>query len=212
MGAAGDPLGSGLVSNLAHPGGNVTGLSLMAPDLGGKRLQMLQELLPSLSRVAVLWNAANPYSGLLFKETQDAGKSLGIQIQSLEVRRPNDFDRAFEAVIPEQTNALVTVEDPLTIDNRKQIAEFAIKTRLPTMNGFDDFVRAGGLMSYGAQIADLLRRSAVYVDKILKGERAGDLPVEQPTKFELIINLKTAKALGLDMPHSLLARADEVIE
>ena len=150
MGAAGDPLGSRLVASLAHPGGNVTGLSLMAPDLGGKRLQMLRELLPSLSRVAVLWNAGNPYSALLFKETQDAGKSLGIRIQSLEVRGPNDFDRAFEAAIQEHVDALITVEDPLTIDYRKQIAEFAIKSRLPTMNGFNEFVAAGGLMSYGA--------------------------------------------------------------
>jgi putative ABC transport system substrate-binding protein len=212
MAAAGDPLGSGLVASLAHPGGNVTGLSLMAPDLGGKRLQMLRELLPALSRVAVLWNAGNPYSALVFKETQDAGKTLGIEIQNLEVRAPNDFDRVFEAAIQKRADALATVEDPLTIDYRKQISEFATKSQLPTMNGVKEFVVVGGLMSYGAQIADLLRRSAGYVDKILKGEKPGDLPVEQPTKFEFVINLKTAKALGLTIPTTLLARADEVIE
>jgi putative tryptophan/tyrosine transport system substrate-binding protein len=210
--AAGDPLGSGLVVSLAHPGGNVTGLSLMAPDLGAKRLQMLKELLPAVSRVAVLWNAANPYSALVFKQTQDAGQSLGIQIQSVEVRDPNDFDGAFAAALGQHTDALITVEDPLTGDYRKQIAEFAIKSRLPTMHGLSLYVADGGLMSYGANLADLLRRSAGYVDRILKGEKPADMPVEQPTKFDFVINLKTAKALGLEIPPSLLARADEVIE
>src|SRR4029077_11396228 len=212
MAAAGDPLGSGLVASLAHPGGNVTGLSLMVPDLGGKRLQMLKELLPAVSHVAVLWNAANPYPALVFKQTQNAGQSLGIQIQSTAVRDPNDFDDAFAAAIVGHADAVITVEDPLTVNYRKQIADFAIKSRLPTMHGIKEFIVVGGLMSYGAHIADLFRRSARYVDRILKGEKPADMPVEQPTKFEFVINLKTAKTLGLDVPATLLARADEVIE
>ena len=162
MAAAGDPLGSGLVASLAHPGGNVTGLSLMVPDLGGKRLQMLKELLPAVSHVAVLWNAANPYPALVFKQTQDAGQS---QIQSAAVRDPNDFDDAFAAAIGGHADGLITVEDPLTVNYRKQIADFAIKSRLPTMHGDKEFVVVGGLMSYGANIPDLFKRSAGYVDK-----------------------------------------------
>jgi putative ABC transport system substrate-binding protein len=212
MAAAGDPLGSGLVASLAHPGGNVTGLSLMVPDLGGKRLQMLKELLPAVSHVAVLWNAANPYPALVFKQTQDAGQSLGIQIQSAAVRNPNDFDDAFAAAIGGHADALITVEDPLTVNYRKQIADFAIKSRLPTMHGDKEFIVVGGLVSYGANISDLFRRSAGYVDRILKGGKPADMPVQQPTKFEFVINLKTAKAIGLDVPATLLARADEVIE
>lgn len=212
MTAAGDPVGSGLVPNLARPGGNVTGLSLMVPDLGGKRLELLKELLPRMSRVAVLWNAANPYPALVFKETERAAQTLGIKVQSLEVQEPNDFGNAFEAAERHQPDALIMVEDPLTIDFRKQIADFALTHRLPAMNGFRQFVDAGGLMAYGASLSDLLRRAAGYVDKILRGAKPSDLPVEQPTKFELIINLKTAKALGIEIPPMLLARADELIE
>ena len=212
MTAAGDPVGSGLVPNLARPGGNVTGLSLMVPDLGGKRLELLKELLPRMSRVAVLWNAANPYPALVFKETERAAQTLGIAVQSLEVQEPNDFGHAFEAAERHQPDALIMVEDPLTIDFRKQIADFALTHRLPAMNGFRQFVDAGGLMAYGASLSDLLRRAAGYVDKILRGAKPSDLPVEQPTKFELIINLKTAKALGIENPPMLLARADELIE
>jgi putative ABC transport system substrate-binding protein len=212
MTAAGDPVGSGLVPNLARPGGNVTGLSLMVPDLGGKRLELLKELLPRMSRVAVLWNAANPYPALVFKETERAAQTLGIEVQSLEVQEPNDFGNAFEAAERHQPDALIMVEDPLTIDFRKQIADFALTHRLPAMNGFRQFVDAGGLMAYGASLSDLLRRAAGYVDKILRGAKPSDLPVEQPTKFELVINLKTAKALGIEIPPMLLARADEVIE
>ena len=212
MTAAGDPVGSGLVPSLARPGGNVTGLSLMVPDLGGKRLELLKELLPRMSRVAVLWNAANPYPALVFKETERAAQTLGIEVQSLEVREPNDFGHAFEAAERHQPDALIMVEDPLTIDFRKQIADFALTHRLPAMNGFRQFVDAGGLMAYGASLSDLLRRAAGYVDKILRGAKPSDLPVEQPTKFELIINLKTAKALGIENPPMLLARADELIE
>jgi putative tryptophan/tyrosine transport system substrate-binding protein len=212
MTAAGDPLGSGLVASLARPGGNVTGMSLMAPDLGGKRLELLKELSPRLARVAVLWNAANPYPARVFRETQSASRTLGIEVQSLEVRSANDFDGAFETARKQRPDALITVEDPLTYDYRKRIADFAVANRLPSLYGFREFAIAGGLMSYGANIADLVRRAAGYVDKLLKGAKPADLPVEQPTTFELIINLRTARALGLQVPPTLLARADEIIE
>jgi putative ABC transport system substrate-binding protein len=210
--AAGDPLGSGLVASLARPGGNVTGMSLMAPDLGGKRLELLKEVLPRLSRVAVLWNAANPYSALVFKATQAAGQTLGVEVQSLEVRGPDDLDAAFEAARKQRPAALVTVEDPLTVSHRKRIADFASEQQLPSLYGARQFVTAGGLISYGASLPDLFRRAAYYVDKIFKGATPGDLPVQQPTKFELVVNLRTAKALGLQIPDKLLALADEVIE
>jgi ABC-type uncharacterized transport system substrate-binding protein len=212
MTAAGDPLGSGLVASLARPGGNVTGMSLMAPELGGKRLELLKELLPRLARVAVLWNAANPYAALVFKETQTAGRALGIEVQSLEVRSPDDFNGAFETVRREHPDALITVEDPLSFNHRKLIADFAARQLLPTLHGFKEDVAAGALMSYGASLADLSRRAAGYVDKILRGAKPADLPVQQPTKFDLVINLTTGKALGLSVPPTLLARADEVIE
>ena len=212
MTAAGDPLGSGLVASLARPGGNVTGMSLMAPDLGGKRLELLKEVLPRLARVAVLWNAANPYSALVFKETQAAGRTLGIAVQSLEVRVPDDFDGALEAARRQRPDALITVEDPLTVSQRKRIADFAAGQQLPSLHGVREFATAGGLMSYGASLADLFRRAAGYVDKILRGAKPADLPVQQPSKFELVINLKTAKALGLSVPNTLLVAADEVIE
>jgi putative ABC transport system substrate-binding protein len=212
MAASGDPLGSGLVASLARPGGNVTGMSLMAPDLGGKRLELLKELLPRLARVAVLWNAANPYPQIVFKETQDAGRTLGIAVQSLELRGPDDFEGAFEAARKQRPDAMITVEDPLTFTYRKRIADFATGQQLPSLHGLREFVAAGGLISYGANIADLYRGAAGYVDKILKGAKPADLPVQQPTKFDLVINLTTAKALRLEVPPSLLTRADEVIE
>jgi putative ABC transport system substrate-binding protein len=212
MTAAGDPLGSGLVASLAQPGGNVTGMSLMAPDLGGKRLELLKEMLPRLSHVAVLWNAANPYSALVFKETQAAGQKLGIQVQSLEVRGPDDFDRAFETARRQRPDALITVEDPLTFTYRKRIADTALDEQLPSLHGLREFVEAGGLISYGANLADLFRRAAGYVDKLLKGAKPADLPVQQPTKFEMVINLKTAKTLGLTVPLIMQMTADEAIE
>jgi len=184
----------------------------MAPDLGGKRLQLLKELLPEISRVAVLWNAANPYSALVFKESVGAARTLGVELQSLEIREPPDLDAALEAATGRHADALVAVEDPLTSDLRKKVAEFAIDHRLPTISGLRVFADSGALMSYGADLADIIRRSVVYVDKILKGAKPSDLPVEQPTKFELVINLKTAKLLGLTVPPLLLARADEIIE
>ena len=212
MTAAGDPLGSGLVASLARPGGNVTGMSLMAPDLGAKRLELLKEVLPRLSRVAVLWNADNPYSALVFKETKTGGQILGIEVQSLDVRTPDDFDGTFEVARRQRPDALITVEDPLTVDQRKRIADFALGQQLPSLHGVREFVAAGGLMSYGASLADLFRRAAGYVDKVLRGAQPADLPVQQPTKFEFVINLKTASALGLQIPDKLVALADEVIE
>ena len=209
---AGDPLGTGLVDSLARPGGNVTGMSLMAPDIAGKRLEQLKELLPRLARVSVLWNAANPYPALVLKQVQAAGSILGIEVQSLEVRNPDDFDGAFETVRRQHPDAFMTIEDPLTFNHRNRIADFAVGQQLPSLSGMSEFVAAGGLMSYGSNQADLLHRAAGYVDKILKGAKPADLPVQQPSKFELVINLKTAKALGITIPPSLFARADEVIE
>lgn len=184
----------------------------MAPDLGGKRLEILRDMLPALSRVAILWNTTNPYPALVFRETESAGQKLGVDIESVEVRTRDDFGGALETSLLRAPGALITVEDPLTMDYRNQIIEFAAKNRLPVMYGLREFVDAGGLMSYGANLPDQHRRAAVYVDKILRGANPGDLPVEQPTKFELVINLKTANALGLVIAPALLARADEVIE
>jgi len=212
MGAAGDPLGSGLVSNLAHPGGNVTGNSMMVPELGGKRLELMKELLPSLTRAAIFWNAANPYSANVYRTTRDAANALSVALQSLELRKPEDFDAASQAALRERAGALLVVEDPLTFDLCAQIAKFAADHRLPAIYGLKFYVQAGGLMSYGASFADLQRRAVVYVDKILKGAKPGDLPVEQPRKFELIVSLKAARGIDLKIPASLLARADEMIE
>jgi putative ABC transport system substrate-binding protein len=212
MAASGDPLGSGLVGSLARPGGNVTGMSLMVPDLGGKRLELLKEMLPRLARVAVLWNAANPYPAIVFKETQTASKKLAIEVQSLEIRVAEDFDGAFEVTRTQRPDALLTVEDPLTFSHQQRIADFALANQLPSLHGVREFAVAGGLMSYGANVADVYRRAASYVDKILKGANPADLPVQQPTRFELVINLQTAKKLGLTVSSLLLARADEVIE
>ena len=212
MTSAGDPLGSGLVDSLARPDGNVTGMSIMGPDLGGKRLELLKELLPRIARVAVLRNAATPNTAIVLKETQAAARTFGIEVQSLEVRSLDDFDGAFEAAIKQRPDALITVEDPLTVTYQKRIADFAVANQLPSLQGFSEDVKAGALISYGANAADLIRRAAGYVDKILKGANPADLPVQQPAKFDLVINRKTAKALGLEVPPTLLARADEVIE
>jgi len=212
MTAAGDPVGSGLVTSLARPGGNVTGLSARSPELAGKRLQILKEVVPGLARVAVLWNATNPYAALVVRETEAAARTLGVQVQFLEVRGPDDFGNALPAAIRGRPDALILVEDPLTFRYRMQVADFAVRHRLPTTYGYREFAEAGGLMTLGPNLADMYRRAASYVDKILKGAKPGDLPVEQPTKFELVINLRTAKALGLTIPQSLLLRADQVIE
>ncbi len=210
--STGDPVGSGIASSLARPGGNTTGLTIDSPELAGKRLQLLKEIIPGLTRVAVLWNAANPYAAVVLRETRDAARSLGVQIESIEVRSPLDFDSAFGAVIKGNSNGLIVVEDPLTYVVLTRIVNFATTNGLPAMYGMKEFVSAGGLIAYGPDYQDLLRRAATYVDKILKGARPGDLPIEQPTKFGLVINLKTAKTLGLTIPQSLLLRADEVIQ
>jgi len=197
---------------LARPGGNVTGMSLMAPDLGGKRLEILKEIVPALSRVAVLWNGANPYPALVYRQTENAARQLGIEVHSFEVRVPGDLEVALETVIRQRPDALITVEDPLMLTHRNRISELAIINRLPSLFGLREYVEAGGLIAYGADLGDLNRRAAVYVDKILKGVRPSDLPVQQPTKFQLVVNLKTAKAVNIEIPPTLLARADEVIE
>jgi putative tryptophan/tyrosine transport system substrate-binding protein len=184
----------------------------MAPDIGGKRLELLKELRPGISRVAILWNASNPYSALVVRETTAAAGTLDLELQSFEVTGPDDLEGVLERARRYQPNALIVVEDPLTISLQKQITDFAGTNRLPAIYGLREFVQNGGLMAYGASLSDLRQRAASYVDKILKGAKPADLPIQQPTKFELIINLKTARALGLEVPQMLLARADEVIE
>jgi len=212
MVAAGDPVASGLVESLARPGGNITGLSQMASEVAGKRLELLKEVVPKLSRVAVLWNPQGTTSPLSWKELQLPARQLGVQLHSLEVRSPNEFGKAFEDATKTRAGALAITPDPLFLTNLKRIADFAAKSRLPSMFHLREFVDSGGLMTYGPDRTDMFRRAATYVDKILKGAKPSDLPIEQPTKFELVINLKTAKALGLTIPQSLLLQADEVIQ
>jgi putative ABC transport system substrate-binding protein len=207
-----DPVATGFVSSLARPGGNVTGLSTMSPELAAKRLELLREAVPGLSRVAIMWNTNVPGNLLEYKEAGDAARSMRLQLQSVEVSSVDDFERAFSALKTGGAEALIVAGSGLTSTNAGQIANLAMKHRLPSMVSSRDRVDAGGLIAYGPNLAELWRRAATYVDKILKGAKPGDLPVEQPTKFELIINLKTAKALGLTIPPSLLRRADEVIQ
>ena len=209
-----DPLASGLVTNLAHPGGNVTGLSSMTTELYSKRLQLLKETIPRLTRVAVLWNPETPISQMQAKMVEDlnaAARALSIELKFVEARTLEEFDPAFSAVSRTQAQALFVHENPLYYVRRITLAKLATKARLPGISMTRVYVDAGGLMSYGASMQDQLRRAAEYVDKILKGAKPGDLPIEQPTKFELVVNLKTAKALGITMPQSILLRADEVI-
>jgi ABC-type uncharacterized transport system substrate-binding protein len=212
MAVSSDPVGIGYVASLARPGGNITGLSFMLTEVSGKRLELLQEAVPKLSHVAVLWNPAVPSSTLGFKETQTAAHALGLPLQSLEVRGPDEFDQAFAAMTREHADALVVLSNPLFFGHRRQLAELAVKHRLPAIFLFREYVEAGGLMAYGANLNAMYRRAAYYVDRILKGTKPADLPVEQPTKFELVINLKTAKALEIAVPPSLLLLADEVIQ
>jgi putative ABC transport system substrate-binding protein len=211
MVAAADPVASGLVESLARPGGNVTGSTQMISELGGKRLRLLTEMVPKLSRVAVLWNSQSSSSTLYWNELQLPARQLGLQLHSMEVRSSNDFDRVFEDAIRARAGALVVTGAPV-IANEELMADLAAKSRLPSISHAAEFANAGGLVSYGPDRVDLYRRAAAYVDKILKGARPGDLPVERPTKFELVINLKTAKALGLTIPESVLLHADEVIQ
>jgi putative ABC transport system substrate-binding protein len=211
VGASADPVGLGLVASLARPGGNITGTSLMAPELGSKRLELLKETVPKISRVAVLWHPRGA-GRLEWQQTEAAARRLGVTLQSYEVRNADDVARALEAMTKKRPDAVIMFFDPLTSGYRVIISDFALKHRLPTIFGAREFAAAGGLMSYGPNIPELFRRAAVYVDKILKGAKPRDLPIEQPTKFELIVNLKTAKALGLTIPPSVLIRADEVVQ
>jgi ABC-type uncharacterized transport system substrate-binding protein len=205
-----DPVELGLVASLGHPGGNITGLSYSAADLGGKRLERLRELVPKLRRVAVLSHPETPSTPKQLEEVEVAARALGIQLQPVPVRSPHDFESAFKAV--SGADGLMPLDVAFFTTHRARLVELAVTSRLPVVYGNREMVEAGGLMSYGVDFADLYRRAATYVDKILKGAKPGDLPVEQPTKFELVINLKTAKALGLTLPPSLLARADQLIQ
>ena len=207
-----DPVASGLVASLARPGGNITGLTNISSDLSGKQLELLKESVPGATRVAVLWNPANPAAALQLKETEAAARSLKVQLQLQEVRDPKDLDTAFSAMTRGRPNALFVLADPMLSTYRSRIADLAVRGRLPTIYWLRSFTDAGGLMSYGPSNADLNRRAATYVDKILKGTKPADLPVEQPTKFEFVINLKTAKQIGLTIPPNVLARADRVIK
>jgi len=209
---AGDPVGSGLVASLAHPGGNITGLSMLNTELGGKRIELLREIVPSLSRVYVLWNGSNDGNLLIKKYSEKAAYGFKIDIRSLDVRSRGDLERVMPAISDGPKNALSVVEEPLTFDNRALIFAAALKHHLPSIFGLKEYVEDGGLISYGISLPDLYRRAAWYVDKILKGAKPADLPVEQPSKFELAINLKTAKQIGLTIPPNVLARADKVIK
>jgi putative ABC transport system substrate-binding protein len=212
LAAAGDPIAGGLVKNLARPGGNITGLTQMAPELAGKRLELLKEVVPKLTRVGVLWNPKGTTSPLAWKESQLPARALGLQLQSMEARSPNDFAKALDDAVRAGAGALAIVPDPLFAGNLKRIADLAVKRRLPSIFHLREFADQGGLMAYGPDRADMFRRAATYVDKILKGARPSELPIEQPAKFELVVNLRTAKALGLTIPPSLLLRADHVVE
>jgi ABC-type uncharacterized transport system substrate-binding protein len=212
MANVGDPVGAGLVVSLSRPGGNITGLSLLATELSAKRLEILKVALPGLARVAIVGNPTNASVQLKVKETASAARQLGLQLQSLEARVPSDLEPQIQAAARGRAEALVTAHDQFLSSQRSQIVALAMRHRLPVASEFGEFAEAGSLCSYGPSLTDLARRTAMYVDKILKGARPADLPVEEPTKFELVINLKTAKALGLTIPPSLLARADQVIE
>ncbi len=206
-----DPLGGGLVPSLARPGGNVTGLSVMA-ELVGKQLEVLKEVVPKLSRVAVLWNPANPGSAPQLREAEVAARTLALRLQTLEARVPQEIDSAFAAMTREQAGGLVILADAIFTNQVRQIAELAMKSRLPSIYGLREYVEAGGLMVYSPNTLELERRAATYVDKILKGAKPAALPIQQPTTFDFVLNLKTAKVLGLTIPRSVLLRADQVIE
>ena len=210
--AVGEPVKVGLVTNLARPDGNITGLSLLTTDLSGKRLELLREFVPKLARVGVLKNPDNAVSAVFLEETQVAARKLGIELRASDARNPEQIDRAFEAATARRDDAMIVFDDPAVWSHRTRVVEHAARRKIPLMYGLRDFVDAGGLVSYGPDRPDQYRRTAIFVDKILKGAKPADLPVERPTKFELIFNQKTAKALGLEVPTSLLLRADEIIE
>jgi len=211
MAVTADPVGSGFVASLARPGGNITGLTSLSQDLSGKRLELLKETVPRLTRVGILWNSGNPDNATQLREAESAATALGVQLQPVEVKSSNDFDKAFSGITKGRSGALYALGDSLIATNRKRIVDFAAKSRLASMFSTRQAVEAGGLMAYGTNFLDLFRRTAIYVDKILKGAKPADLPVEQPTKFELVINLKTAKQIGLTIPPNVLVRADKVI-
>ena len=212
IGAGGDPVGAGLVSSLARPGGNITGLSLLAPELSAKRLDLFKQAMPRLARAAVLWNTANAGMVLRFRETESASRALGVAIDSVGVQGPGDFETAFTTISKHRPDALLVLADTVTVAHRRRAIEFAAANRLPAIYESKQFTDDGGLMSYGLSMPDHFSRAAFFVDKIIRGAKPADLPVEQPTKFELVINLKTAKALGLTIPQSILIRADEIIQ
>ena len=210
-----DPVGDGLVASLAQPRGNITGLAFLGPELVPKRLELLKEAVPKVSRVAALWHAggySEPTTRDMVKRTEAAARTLGVQLQLVGVRGPDELDRAFSTMTRERADALIVFPSPMLFNERRRIVDLALQHRLASISVGSQFVELGGLIAYGPSIPDLVRRAATYVDKILKGAKPADLPVEQPTKFELAINLKTAKALGLKIPESLLLRADEVIQ
>ena len=207
-----DPVGSGFIASLARPGGNITGLSALSPELSGKQLELLKEIIPKLSRVAILGNSNEPANPKTLKEIELAAGALGVQVQPLDALGPKDIETALRAATKARVDALVVLASPVLNDQRAKVANLALKSRLPAIYFRQEFVEAGGLMSYGTSFTDLSRRAAVYVDKIFKGTKPADLPVEQPTKFELVINLKTAKQVGLTIPPNVLTRADRVIK
>ena len=212
MAVAVDPVATGLVASLARPGGNITGLSMMAPELIGIQMQLLKELVPTVSRVALLWNPTNASNASQLRHAQDVARALEVRLQPLEARGPSEIESAFAAMTRERADAVIVFVDSTLVHHRTRIAELAAQSRLPAVYGLADHAEAGGLMAYGPNVTDMYRRAATYVDKILKGAKPADLPVEQPTKFDLVINLKTAKELGLTMPPSLLFQADKVFQ
>jgi ABC-type uncharacterized transport system substrate-binding protein len=207
-----DPLATGLVESLARPGGNVTGLTSLAPELGGKRLELLKETLPKLSRVAFLYNPADPSNVVELEQLRGPAAALGVTVRVVEARGPNEIEEAFSVIIRERPEGLTTAAGAVNNNNQRRIVDLAAKSRLPAIYHLSEFVDSGGLMSYGPNLGDMYRRAAYFVDRILKGAKPADLPVEQPTKFELVINFKTAKALGLTIPPVVLMRANRVIK
>ena len=207
----GDPVGSGLVASLAKPGGNMTGLSSATPDIVGKQVQVLKEAIPAVSNLAFLSNPAVPAGAIALKEVESAARSIGARVHVVGVRDPGDFEAALASIVKDHA-AIIVFPDPLTFTHRRRLMDLALQHRLAVVSGSKEFVEAGGLLAYGPSFADMFRRAAVYVDKILRGMKAADLPVEQPTTFELVINMKTAKALGVTIPPSMLTRADQLIE
>jgi putative ABC transport system substrate-binding protein len=212
MSFSGDPVGTGLVPNLSRPGGNLTGLSFMSPDLSAKRVEVLAEAFPAVRRLATLWNPKDPVYALELERTEKAARELGITLLPVSVSVASDFEAAFREIVAGGADALVVFAHALTIANSRSLIEIANRQRFPTMYGLREYVLEGGLMAYGPRLTESFRRAAVYVDRILKGARPAEMPIEQPTSFELALNLRTARALGLDLPATLLARADEVIE